>query len=136
MTREEAESMSTFNIYEYIKENFEPVDDKPGYVWFNKRNFQIINIETLAKSLKESTDKMITNEDYRSAYLQGYNDAMSDFRKKQYYKQGYEQGVSDVLDKIKVEIEQVTEEESKFDKKWAQGLKYALKIIDKYKVES
>ena len=44
--------------------------------------------------------------------------------------------VDDVLDKIRAEIEQVVEEESKFDKKWAQGLKYALKIIDKYKAES
>lgn len=42
----------------------------------------------------------------------------------------------DVLDKIRTEIEQVAEEESKFDKKWAQGLKYTLKIIDKYKTES
>lgn len=42
----------------------------------------------------------------------------------------------DVLDKIRAEIEQVVEEESQYDKKWAQGLKYALKIIDKYKVES
>ena len=39
----------------------------------------------------------------------------------------------DTLDKIRAEIEQVTEEESKHDKKWAQGLKYALKIIDKYR---
>ena len=37
-----------------------------------------------------------------------------------------------ILDKIRAEIEQVVEEESKFDKKWAQGLKYALKIIDKH----
>jgi len=41
-----------------------------------------------------------------------------------------------VLDKIRAEIEQVAEEESKIDKKWAQGLKYTLKIIDKYKAES
>lgn len=40
-------------IQEYIKENFEPVEDKPGYVWFSKRNWQIISIETLAKSLEE-----------------------------------------------------------------------------------
>lgn len=40
-------------IHEYIKKNFQPVEDKPGYVWFNKRNFEIISIETLTKSLKE-----------------------------------------------------------------------------------
>lgn len=28
---------------EYIKKNYESVEDKPGYVWFNKRNFQIIS---------------------------------------------------------------------------------------------
>lgn len=44
--------------------------------------------------------------------------------------------INDVLDKIRAEIEQVAEEESKHDEKWAKGLKYALKIIDKYKTES
>lgn len=38
-----------------------------------------------------------------------------------------------VLDKIRAEIEQVAEEENKHDQKWAKGLKYALKIIDKYR---
>ena len=50
MTEFEAKTTS---IKEFIKENFEPVDDKPGFVWFNKRNFQIISIETLAKSLED-----------------------------------------------------------------------------------
>lgn len=36
------------NIKEFIEANY-----KPGYVWLNKRNFQIIKIETLEKSLKE-----------------------------------------------------------------------------------
>lgn len=43
--------------------------------------------------------------------------------------------INDVLDKIRTEIEQVAEEESKIDKKWGQGLKYAVKIIDKYRKE-
>ena len=51
---EEAKAIS--DIYEYyinfIKENYVPVEDKPGYVWFDKRNFQIISIETLAKALE------------------------------------------------------------------------------------
>ena len=38
-------------VEDFIKKNFEPVDDKPGYVWYSKRNFQIINIETLRKAL-------------------------------------------------------------------------------------
>ena len=39
---------------DFIKENYEPVEDKPGYVWFSKRNFQIISIETLAKCLEDA----------------------------------------------------------------------------------
>lgn len=40
-------------IENFIKIIFEPVEDKPGYVWINKRNFQIISIETLRKLLKD-----------------------------------------------------------------------------------
>lgn len=50
-------------------------------------------------------------------------------------KEAVEMSKVDVFDNIRAEIEQVVEEESKFDKKWAQGLKYSLKIIDKYKGE-
>ena len=39
----------------------------------------------------------------------------------------------DVLDKIRDEIEQIADEEQKHDKKWAIGLRYAVKIIDKYR---
>ena len=41
-----------------------------------------------------------------------------------------------IINKIRAEIEQVAEEESKVDKKWAKGLKYALKIIDKHRTEN
>ena len=37
-----------FDVYD-----FEPVEDKPGYVWFSKRNFQIISIENLRKLLED-----------------------------------------------------------------------------------
>lgn len=47
----------------------------------------------------------------------------------------YSNGANEVLDKITVEIEQVAEEESKFNIKGARGLKHALKIINKYKTE-
>lgn len=40
-----------------------------------------------------------------------------------------------VLDKIRAEIEQTANEEQKHDEKWAIGLRYAVKIIDKYKSE-
>lgn len=42
---------------------------------------------------------------------------------------------SDVLDMIRAEIEQIADEEHKHDKKWAIGLRYAVKIIDKYRSE-
>lgn len=45
-----------------------------------------------------------------------------------------EQG--DVLDKVKAEIEQTAYEEQKHDEKWAIGLRYAVKIIDKHRAES
>jgi hypothetical protein len=50
-------------------------------------------------------------------------------------KKAVEMSKVDILDKIIVEIEQVAEEESKFNIKGARGLKHALKIINKYKAE-
>lgn len=38
-----------------------------------------------------------------------------------------------ILDKIRAEIEQIADEERKHDEKWAIGLRYAVKIIDKYR---
>lgn len=37
------------------------------------------------------------------------------------------------LDKIKAKIEQIADKEQEYDKKWAIGLRYAVKIIDKYR---
>lgn len=45
-------------IKEFIKENFEPVENKPGYVWFSKSNFQIISIDTFAKLLKDEWTRL------------------------------------------------------------------------------
>ena len=36
-----------------LLQTFEPVEDKPGYYWFNKRNFQIISEEVLERAIKE-----------------------------------------------------------------------------------
>lgn len=36
------------------------------------------------------------------------------------------------LEKVRKEIVQIADEEQKHDKKWAIGLRYAVKIIDKY----
>lgn len=51
------------------------------------------------------------------------------------YLDGYNKGV-EVLDKIRAEIEQVVNDEKLHDEKWALGLRYAVKIINKYKSES
>lgn len=40
-----------------------------------------------------------------------------------------------VLERIRDEIKQTADEEQKHDGKWAIGLRYAVKIIDKYKGE-
>lgn len=42
---------------------------------------------------------------------------------------------ADMLGEIRTEIEQISNEEQKHDEKWAIGLRYAVKIIDKYKAE-
>ena len=42
---------------------------------------------------------------------------------------------ANVLDKLRTEIEQIANEEQEHDKKWAMGLRYAIKVIDKYKKE-
>lgn len=40
-----------------------------------------------------------------------------------------------VLDKLRAEIEQTANEEQKYDKMWATGLRYSVKIIDKYRTK-
>ena len=32
---------------------FEPVEEKPGYYWLNKRNYQIVSEEVLKKAIEE-----------------------------------------------------------------------------------
>jgi hypothetical protein len=39
------------------------------------------------------------------------------------------------LDKIRAMIEQIADVEQKHDEKWAMGLRYAVKVIDKYRGE-
>lgn len=54
MNEIEETATTIFHIY-----NFQPVEGKPGYVWFNKRNFQIISIETLQKLLEDERVKLL-----------------------------------------------------------------------------
>ena len=57
--------------------------------------------------------------------------------KEQNYMRGYKDGKTDVLDKIRVEIEQTAKDYDKFDDyRRVRGLWIALEIIDKYKAES
>ena len=44
----------------------------------------------------------------------------------------YDKGKEDVFKQITDEIRQIVDEETKHDEKWARGLHYALKIIDKH----
>lgn len=44
--------------------------------------------------------------------------------------------LQNAFEQIRSEIEQTADEEQKHDEKWAIGLRYAIKIIDKYKVEN
>jgi len=38
---------------EKILATYEPVDDKPGYVWFSRNNYTIVKLSTLRKSYEE-----------------------------------------------------------------------------------
>jgi len=56
--------------------------------------------------------------------------------KEQNYMRGYEDGKSDVLDKIRVEIDEQYDRVHPYNISCAEGLEMALEIIDKYKAES
>ena len=46
----------------FIEINFEPVEDKPGYVWLNKRNMRIIDVNILKAAIeKRNKDAKDTN---------------------------------------------------------------------------
>lgn len=46
---------SKIGLYK-IETIFEPVEDKPGYYWFNKENYQMISKEVLERVIKEYED--------------------------------------------------------------------------------
>lgn len=50
------------NLNLCIKKYFEPVEDKPGYYWFNKRNCQIISEENIKKSIDSYIKEGINND--------------------------------------------------------------------------
>ena len=47
-----------FDIDEHIKNNYQPVEDRPGYVWLSKRHFQMISVDVLKKSIIEFLHKI------------------------------------------------------------------------------
>lgn len=67
-----------------------------------------------------------------------YNEIMDDAKNTPRNLSHYERIIAKgtPLDKIRADIEQIADEEQKHDEKWAIGLRYAIKIIDKYKAES
>ena len=42
-----------------IKIPFEPVEDKPGYYWLNKRNYRIVSEEVLKKAIEEYENRNV-----------------------------------------------------------------------------
>ena len=47
-----------------ITKIFEPVEDKPGYYWLNKRNYTIISKEVLEEAFKkyEDSNKLLLSD--------------------------------------------------------------------------
>lgn len=79
--------------------------------------------------LIESEDEKMIGAGYKSAYQQGYSDAMRDFRKK---------SKTNVLDKIRAEIalRNLGESSNICIKAYNDAINDILQIIDKYKSES
>ena len=42
-----------------IKQHYQPVEDKPGYVWLNKRNMQMIKVDALKAAIEKYNVKEI-----------------------------------------------------------------------------
>ena len=49
----ENEMIAMFDADEFIKENYQPVEDKPGYVWLNKRNMRMISTDVLKAAIND-----------------------------------------------------------------------------------
>lgn len=56
---------------EFIKKNYPPVEGKPGYVWFSRRNYQIISIDTLKEAFKKYDLSQLSQESLESLYKEG-----------------------------------------------------------------
>ena len=78
-------------------------------------------------------DKIITAQLYDDQYEEFTEKKMSIIDFVNAYSDEGVTTADDVLNKIRAEIEQIADEEQKHDEKWAIGLRYAVKIIDKYR---
>ena len=81
-------------------------------------------------------DRIVTVQLYDDEYEEFKEEKMSIIDQVNTYTTEGITTADDVLDKIRAEIKQTADEEQKHDEKWAIGLRYAIKIIDKYKAES
>lgn len=54
-----SESMNDFDARKLVEKYYEPVEDKPGYVWLNKRNMQMISIDALTECLENGRRRRI-----------------------------------------------------------------------------
>lgn len=43
----------SFDPVEFIKNNYIPVEDKPNYVWLDRRRCQMISVDNLAASVED-----------------------------------------------------------------------------------
>lgn len=50
--------MNDISVDEFIRKNYRPVEDKPGYVWLNARRLEMISVADLAASLERYLEKM------------------------------------------------------------------------------
>ena len=57
MTNEEKIIFGDISVDEFIKKNYRPVDDKPGYVWLNARRLEMISVANLAASIENYVRK-------------------------------------------------------------------------------
>ncbi len=51
MTNKETDKCVDCEIDKFIRNNYRPIDNKPGYVWFSYRNRRIIKLDVLKRSI-------------------------------------------------------------------------------------
>lgn len=86
------------------------------------------------------------NKDFTEVMVSGYtfvvNEPIDEILERMKSGQGHLDGIEvgyekamQKINKIRAGIEQIADEEQRYNEKWATGLRYAVKIIDKYMTE-